>query len=70
MIQDYKTAKDRLNKVDYSEDFRLADSDDFFGFQAEDEDGLTLAQVIVTLTIGVPVLFGIVYLFLSLTPNI
>lgn len=37
MFQDYKSAKDRLKKVDYSADFRLADNDDFYGFDSKEE---------------------------------
>jgi len=69
MIQDFQTKKGRLNKRDYSADFRLADNDDFFGFKEEKGD-LTLTQLILLVVIGLPVIwFALITLF-ALTPNI
>ena len=38
MIKDFVKAKDRLKKKDPKADFRLADSDDFFGFSEKTEN--------------------------------
>lgn len=68
MITDYNTKAKRLSKKDYSADFRLADNDDFFGFSHQ--EGFTLKQTVLALIIGLPVLYGIVYVLLAMTPNI
>ena len=68
-MTDYQTKKGRLKKKDYSADFRLADNDDFFGFKEETGD-LTLTQVILTIVIGLPVAYAILWVLLALTPNI
>ena len=68
MIQDFATKKQRLTKKDNSADFRLADSDDFFGFDGTPQfDNWDYFAVAI---IAVPVLWFIVYTFLALTPNI
>ena len=70
MIKDFQTKKGRLTKKDYSADFRLADNDDFFGFQKEEKGDLTLTQVIVGALIAVPVLWFVLVVLLEMTPNI
>jgi len=70
MIKDFQTKKGRLTKKDYSADFRLADNDDFFGFDANQSGDFTLTQVIVGALIAVPVLWFVLVVLLSMTPNI
>jgi hypothetical protein len=67
--KDFANKKTRLNKRDYSADFRLADNDDFFGFDSKEGD-FTLTQVIVGALIAVPVLWFVLVVLLSMTPNI
>jgi len=69
MIQDFQTKQGRLTKRDYSADFRLADSDDFYGFDSKQE-GFTLKQTVLGLVIGLPVLYAIVWVLLAMSPNI
>lgn len=70
MIKDYQTSKGRLTKKDPSADFRLADNDDFFGFQKEEQGDLTATQVILGVVIGLPVLWFTLVVLFSMTPNI
>jgi hypothetical protein len=68
-FKDFSNKKSRLTKRDYSADFRLADSDDFFGFDSK-EEGFTLKQTVLGLVIGLPVLYAIVWVLLAMSPNI
>ncbi len=68
-MKDYQTKKGRLTKKDYSADFRLADNDDFFGF-SEQQGQFTSTQLILTVLIGIPVMWAILWVLLTLTPNI
>lgn len=70
MIKDFQNAKGRLTKKDTSADFRLADNDDFFGFQKEEQGDLTATQVILGVVIGLPVLYLVLVTLLAMTPNI
>ena len=71
MLTDYNTKKKRLTKKDLSADFRLADSDDFFGFISESKSTLLdwikrIAITILVLAVG----YVFLYFVLALTPNI
>jgi hypothetical protein len=44
-MQDFQTKKGRLTKRDYKADFRLADSDDFFGFTKKNKTPLLVKQL-------------------------
>jgi len=68
-MKDLQTRKKRMTKKKIEADFRLADNDDFFGFKKEDT-GLTLFQVSMIVFVGLPVLYGLMWVLLSLTPNI
>mgnify|MGYP003653531039 CR=1 FL=1 len=68
-MTDFVTRKQRLSKKEPHVDFNLADNDDFFGFSQE-EQGFTFTQTVLALIIGLPVLYGIVYVLLAMTPNI
>lgn len=41
-MKDFRTKEQRLRKMGQEADFRLVDSDDFFGFQAGSEDASIL----------------------------
>lgn len=69
-MNDFVTRKQRLSKKDPSADFRLADNDDFFGFQTPEKGDLTATQLILALVIGLPVLWFTLVVFFSITPNI
>lgn len=69
-MTDFATRKQRLSKKDPSADFRLADNDDFFGFQKEEQGDLTLTQVILGVVIGLPVLYLVLVTLFAMTPNI
>ena len=68
MLTDYNTKKKRLTKKDPSADFRLADSDDFFGFNETPKNDYL--KYIAVAVIALPVLWLIVYTLLTMTPNI
>lgn len=70
MFTDYVTRKQRLSKKQPSADFRLADSDDFFGFKKEEQGDLTLTQMILGVVIGLPVLYIVLVTLFAITPNI
>jgi hypothetical protein len=71
MIKDFQTRENRLKKRDYSADFRLADNDDFFGFNANEKMPFTYWVKVTAIAIAIfPVLYAIVWLFLAITPNI
>ena len=68
-VTDFVTPTKRKTKKQPHVDFNLADNDDFFGFSQE-EQGFTFTQTVLALIIGLPVLYGIVYVLLAMTPNI
>lgn len=70
MFTDLQSRENRLKRKDPSADFRLADNDDFFGFQKEEQGDLTATQVILGVVIGLPVLWFTLAVLFSITPNI
>lgn len=68
-MKDYQTKKGRLTKKEYDSDFRLADNDDFFGFDIKDEQ-FTFVEIITLGLVIAGLLFVATHIFLSLTPNI
>ena len=70
MIKDFQTKENRLKKQS-NYDFKLADSDDFFGFSKSER--MTISDILVHTAIAiVGLILGwfIISAFLSLTPNI
>jgi hypothetical protein len=69
MIQDYQNKKGRLTKRDYKADFKLADSDDFFGFNIKEIQKSYWKQILIAIVVS-GLLYGMLYILLALTPNI
>jgi hypothetical protein len=80
MFTDYRNKSQRLTKKKLQDKYPLMDFrpeliTNGFGYQASqpyksEEKGFTLTQLILGVVIGLPVLYGIVYVLLALTPNI
>jgi len=62
--KDFATKKTRLNKRDYSADFRLVDSDDFFGFSETTKTTWyeKIGYTIMTLAVGYYIYQGVMFI--------